>query len=198
MRSRLLALRAAAAAVIVMVAPVDAAAAAQAHGGVKVTISPSVVAPGGEVEIKVEGCQGDRAKVTSDAFSREAKAGGDSRSALHGDASIKGSAEPGSYDVDVRCDGRSHDGAGTVRVVQAAGSTPHDQNGHPTPYAPVQAGGGGTAVLATSGDHATAEASQSGPSPQYTVIGLILAGVAAVTVAFRTSERRRTASRNSD
>ncbi|MER6994799.1 hypothetical protein [Streptomyces sp. NPDC000410] len=55
-----------------------------------------------------------------------------------------------------------------------------------TPYAPVSAGGGGTsAALAVKG------ADEQGPGTTHTVIGLVLAGVAAVAVALRSSRRRR-------
>ncbi|MCX4823333.1 hypothetical protein OG883_26305 [Streptomyces sp. NBC_01142] len=64
---------------------------------------------------------------------------------------------------------------------------PADQD-HASPVAPVQAGGGGTASLAA--EHAVQE--NRGPGTPHTVIGLLLAGVAAVAVAFRSARRRRT------
>ncbi|MGW3624648.1 hypothetical protein [Streptomyces sp. NPDC000880] len=65
---------------------------------------------------------------------------------------------------------------------------PDEPADHSTPYAPVRAGGGGSADLAADGPAAPAEA---GPGIPDTVIGLVLAGVAAVAVAFRSSRRRR-------
>ncbi|MFF3245014.1 hypothetical protein ACFYWY_15085 [Streptomyces sp. NPDC002870] len=56
------------------------------------------------------------------------------------------------------------------------------------PYAPVRAGGGGSAALAADGP---ADPADAGPGIPQAVIGLVLAGVAAVVVAFRSSRRRR-------
>jgi LPXTG-motif cell wall-anchored protein len=53
----------------------------------------------------------------------------------------------------------------------------------------VQAGGGGTAVLAA--PVSTVDADETGPSTSQTVTGLVLAGAAAVAVAVRSSRRRR-------
>ncbi|RDG37134.1 hypothetical protein DVH02_16575 [Streptomyces corynorhini] len=82
----------------------------------------------------------------------------------------------------------------------------HERSDHDkTPYAPVRAGGGGTAThLAASSDAVKAdadkkaEAASTGPGTQHAVIGLVLAGVAAVSVAFRSVRRQRTASRDAD
>ncbi|MET4924339.1 hypothetical protein P3L51_18610 [Streptomyces sp. PSRA5] len=60
-----------------------------------------------------------------------------------------------------------------------------------SPVAPVRAGGGGR----TTTDMA---AEQAGPSTPHTVIGLVLAGVAAVAVAVRSARRKRSAARDSD
>ncbi|MFC4609475.1 hypothetical protein ACFO9E_16850 [Streptomyces maoxianensis] len=65
---------------------------------------------------------------------------------------------------------------------------PYEPADDSTPYAPVRAGGGGTAALAADGPAHSADA---GPSIPHAVIGLVLAGVAAVAVAFRSSRRRR-------
>ncbi|MFD9867096.1 hypothetical protein ACFXI8_25440 [Streptomyces niveus] len=60
-----------------------------------------------------------------------------------------------------------------------------------SPVAPVRAGGGGRTV-------STAAADEAGPSTPHTVIGLVLAGVAAVAVAIRSARRKRSAARDSD
>ncbi|MFE7773092.1 hypothetical protein ACFU5O_04175 [Streptomyces sp. NPDC057445] len=58
-----------------------------------------------------------------------------------------------------------------------------------TPYAPVRAGGGGaSAALA---DEDGTRVNRQGPGTPHTVIGLLLAAVAAVAVAFRSARRRR-------
>ncbi|MFI6700945.1 hypothetical protein ACIBJC_18560 [Streptomyces sp. NPDC050509] len=69
---------------------------------------------------------------------------------------------------------------------------------HREPWSPVRAGGGGTAQLAAEAAPANrAEEHKStgtaGPGTPHAVIGLILAGVAAVAVAFRSVRRQRTA-----
>jgi hypothetical protein len=72
---------------------------------------------------------------------------------------------------------------------------------HSRPTAPVRAGGGGTAQLAAeSGEKAASgdKAGSPGPGTQHAVIGLVLAGVAAVAVAFRSVRRNRTGARDSD
>ncbi|MFF4230198.1 hypothetical protein [Streptomyces sp. NPDC001820] len=69
-----------------------------------------------------------------------------------------------------------------------AAEEPYEPADDSTPYAPVRAGGGGTAALAADGPAHSADA---GPSIPHAVIGLVLAGVAAVAVAFRSSRRRR-------
>ncbi|MFE3824100.1 hypothetical protein [Streptomyces sp. NPDC059092] len=75
---------------------------------------------------------------------------------------------------------------------------------HRDPWGPVRAGGGGTAQLAAEARPAgQAEKPESagtvGPGTSHAVIGLVLAGVAAVAVAFRSVRRQRTAAgRDSD
>lgn len=67
--------------------------------------------------------------------------------------------------------------------------SPSASRPHESPVAPVRAGGGGTAVLAA--PVSTVDADDAGPSTPQTVIGLVLAGVAAVAVAVRSARRRR-------
>lgn len=184
MRSRLIALRAVgAAAVLVLAAP--AAQAAYAADSVEVTVFPDGVAPGGDVEIQVQGCKGTTGAVTSRAFVAQTELTVRSSGRhMSGETTVKAGVTIGTYEVSVRCDGREHAGAGRIKVVK---QQPDHQ---PTPVAPVRAGGGGTAALAAArGDD---PADDAGPGTPHTVIGLVLAGVAAVAVAFRTSRRRRT------
>ncbi|MFI1469771.1 hypothetical protein [Streptomyces wuyuanensis] len=58
-----------------------------------------------------------------------------------------------------------------------------------SPVAPVRAGGGGAADRLASQGAKTADT--QGPGTPHTVIGLLLAGAAAVAVAFRSARRRR-------
>lgn len=141
------------------------------------SVSPSSVAPGGEVELELSGCKAKEAKGSSDAFVSEARftSGGDRT--LYAEARVRADAEPGDYDVEAVCDKHTRVTA-TLTVVHRE---------RPVPIAPVHAGGGGTAVLASE----TAE--QDGPGTTHEVIGLGLAAVAAVAVAFRSVRRRRPA-----
>lgn len=235
MRSGLLALRAAGLVAAMVAVPVLGTTAADAHDSVKATVSPSAVRPGGEVTIKVTGCENPRSvSARSDVFVADSELAG--RGALSGEAKVKSSTEDGKYEVDVWCDGHDHRGAGgfevnhnpkpkpkpsakpklSVKPTAApkpsakpegkAASAPPSKNPKPTrsqtshtsrsasasPVAPVRAGGGGRT---TTTDMA---ADRAGPSTPHTVIGLVLAGVAAVAVAVRSARRKRSAARDSD
>ncbi|KIF69742.1 hypothetical protein HY68_15985 [Streptomyces sp. AcH 505] len=213
MRSRLLALRAAGMIAILVAAPAISVTAAQAHDGVSVTVTPSTIAPGGEVQLKVDGCKKNWANVSSDAFVADVDLSGgknhdrdhESRLPLYGSATIRSSADKGSYEINVNCDGHDHSGVGNVQIVHKSDHH-NDHSGdhsYPQPVAPVGAGGGGTATLA-SGDRSDSRsdaqnsAQASGAGTQHALIGLVLAGVAAVAVAFRSARRERAAGRNTD
>lgn len=239
MRSGLLALRAAGLVAAMVAVPVLGTTAADAHDSVKATVSPSPVRPGGEVKIKVAGCENPRsASARSDVFVADSELAG--RDGLRGEAKIKSSTEDGKYQVDVWCDGHDHRGAGVVEVnhkpkpkpkpsakptpsakpkpkssakptpkssakpsakpeKKAAASAPPSgtathasESASASPVAPVRAGGGGrTSTTDMAADRA-------GPSTPHTVIGLVLAGVAAVAVAVRSARRKRSAARDSD
>ncbi|MFC8826143.1 hypothetical protein ACFT9I_12395 [Streptomyces sp. NPDC057137] len=244
MRSGLLALRAAGLVAAMVAVPVLGTTAADAHDSVKATVTPSPVRPGGEVTIKVTGCENPRSVAArSDVFVADSELAG--RDALRGEAKIKSSTEDGRYEVDVWCDGHDHQGAAVFEVdhdpkpkpkpstkpstkastkpskksstkpkpsdeasarPQAKPASPpasknpkpaHSRAAEPShsssasPVAPVRAGGGGRTSTAMAADKA-------GPSTPHTVIGLVLAGVAAVAVAVRSARRRRSAARDSD
>lgn len=255
MRSGLLALRAAGLVAAMVAVPVLDTTAADAHDSVKATVSPSPVRPGGEVKIKVAGCENPRsASARSDVFVADSELAG--RDGLRGEAKIKSSTEDGKYQVDVWCDGHDHRGAGVVEVnhkpkpkpkpsvkptpsakpkpkssatpKSSAKPTPKSsakssakpekkadasappagtpkparspsahtvhasESASASPVAPVRAGGGGrTSTTGMAADRA-------GPSTPHTVIGLVLAGVAAVAVAVRSARRKRSAARDSD
>ncbi|MEV0319061.1 hypothetical protein ACIBKX_05995 [Streptomyces sp. NPDC050658] len=176
MRIGSLTLRGIAAAAALGVLPV-AAVPAYAHdqGKVHATVTPSSAPPGSRVEVSVTGCEGTTGSAGSGAFTDDAKLTGrdGDKYSLNGSAMIKQGVS-GTYDITVTCDGHPHQGVGTVRVISH----------NPEPVSPVRAGGGGTAQLA-----GTAE--EAGPGTRHAVIGLVLAGVAAVAVAFRSVRRRR-------
>ncbi|MFI7287175.1 hypothetical protein ACIBRY_11090 [Streptomyces anulatus] len=142
-----------------------------------VSVTPSTIAPGGQVELWVDVCgKGREATGNSDAFSSEARFRPADDKGLFAEARIRDDAEPRSYDVWVTCkDGRGK-ATGTLTVVH---------HNRPSPAAPVKAGGGGSATLAERATEA------EGPGTRHTVIGLVLAAVAAVAVALRSSRRRR-------
>ncbi|EST23647.1 hypothetical protein M877_26765 [Streptomyces niveus NCIMB 11891] len=223
----MLALRAAGLVAAMVAVPVLGTTAADAHDSVKATVSPSPVRPGGEVKIKVAGCENPRsASARSDVFVADSELAG--RDGLRGEAKIKSSTEDGKYQVDVWCDGHDHRGAGVVEVnhkpkpsakpTRSAKPTPKSsakpsakpekkaavsappsgtathasESASASPVAPVRAGGGGrTSTTDMAADRA-------GPSTPHTVIGLVLAGVAAVAVAVRSARRKRSAARDSD
>ncbi|MFI7316237.1 hypothetical protein [Streptomyces venezuelae] len=166
----------------VVLAAVLPLGAAQAHdnGSVRATVTPASTAPGATVEVSVTGCSGTTGTAGSGAFEGDAELTGrdGDKYTLNGSARIKRGIS-GTHDITVTCDGHPHQGVGTVRI----------QRHNPEPVSPVRAGGGGTAHLSTS--VAGAEVNEAGPGTRHAVTGLILAGVAAVAVAFRSVRRRR-------
>ncbi|MFE0104170.1 hypothetical protein [Streptomyces sp. NPDC059009] len=156
----------------------------------KATVTPSSASPGAQVEVRADGCDGTTGSASSGAFEYDAELTGrdGDKYSLNGTTKIKYGVS-GSYSVTITCDGHPHQGAGTVQVIR----------NNPAPVSPVRAGGGGTAHLAESqlaqsrlaGPAASAEAREAGPGTRHAVIGLVLAGVAAVAVAFRSVRRRR-------
>lgn len=141
------------------------------------SVSPSSIAPGGEVDLEIDGCKGKEAKGSSDAFVSEARFSPGDDKALFAKARIRSDAEAGDYDVQVMCkDDKNTKASAVVTVVH---------RDLPMPVAPVRAGGGGTAVLADQAAH------QEGPGTVHALIGLALAAVAAVAVALRSVRRRR-------
>ncbi|GHG03047.1 hypothetical protein [Streptomyces hydrogenans] len=189
MRSGPLALRAAGAALALVLVP-GAAATAFAHDGVQVTVTPSTAAPGADVDVRAQGCKGTTGAAKSPAFVADAELtgrdGGDH--AVFGGATVRTGLEDGTYKVSVTCDGHDHPDVGTLTVRH------HERPTHrPVPVAPVRAGGGGTAAFAAPAAPGVAQtASEDGLGTPYTLLGLGMAGAAAVAVAFRSSRRRRT------
>ncbi|MEU8703753.1 hypothetical protein [Streptomyces sp. NPDC048565] len=145
-----------------------------------VSVSPSRVSPGGEVELRTDACgKGRSARGSSEAFASEARFEPADGKGLVAEARIRSDAAPDTYEIQVTCkDGRRVSATGTVTV---------SRHSRPSPVAPVRAGGGGTAALAE--DAAAGE----GPGTRHAVLGLALGAVAAVAVAFRSARRRRPA-----
>ncbi|MDG4860327.1 hypothetical protein P8605_19575, partial [Streptomyces sp. T-3] len=136
--------------------------AAAADGTVKVT--PQQATPGAQVQLYASGCDGTTGSAKSPAFVADgALTGRDGKGfPLSGEAMIRSTTNPGTYDVSVTCDGQDGKAKGTVTVVR----------NQPSPTAPIKAGGGGTAKLAAATD--------DGPNTRHTLVGGLLAGAAAL------------------
>ncbi|MEU5215795.1 hypothetical protein AB0G79_06285 [Streptomyces sp. NPDC020807] len=188
MRSGPIALRVAGAALVLVLAPT--AGSAYAHDGVKVAVTPSTASPGADVDVRVKGCKGTTGAAKSQAFVADAElTGRDGDYPLAGDTTVKSGLEDGTYKVSVTCDGHDHPDVGTVQVRHHQPT--HEPTRRPVPVAPVRAGGGGTAAFAAPAAPGVAQTtSDSGLGTPYTLLGLGMAAVAAVAVAFRSARRR--------
>lgn len=162
-----------------------------------VVVTPAKVRAGGEVDLRVAACDGDKGLARSRAFVETATLKEAADQTLTGRADIRPAAEPGRYTVVVDCYDKTGDlkrgiAEGSVFVV---GGRPHPEpthhdgrhdghdrdRHHGQPVAPVRAGGGGTAADA------------EGPTPATT---LALAGAGAAGLAgFAILRRRRLAAR---
>ncbi|MFJ4831533.1 hypothetical protein ACIP79_16655 [Streptomyces sp. NPDC088747] len=154
-----------------------------ADSGVRVT--PGSPAPGGDIQLRVKGCEGRTGTAKSDAFVADARLTGE-HGALAGETRVPSSLEPGTYDIRVSCDGHDDRIKGTVTVGAAHGGSARPSAAPASPVAPVQAGGGGAATQL-----ALVDARQTGPGTWHAVVGLVLASVAAVAVAVRSARRSR-------
>ncbi|MFI1353288.1 hypothetical protein ACH4TV_06855 [Streptomyces sp. NPDC020898] len=163
-----------------------------ADGGV--TVTPSSPAPGSDLRLVVRGCKGKTGTAKSEAFVADvllARQDG----ALVGGSRVRSSLTPGTYDVTVGCDGQDGKVKGTIAVVEARAEEKKEEGAGKSsaepaepaasPVAPVPAGGGGGA------ERLAAEARDTGPGTRHAVIGLVLAGVAAVAVVVRGVRRSR-------
>ncbi|KUF17204.1 hypothetical protein AT728_15290 [Streptomyces silvensis] len=174
---RLLAVSSTGAALGAALAATLAAGPALAHDQDEVgaRITPANAAPGGRVEVAVTGCAGSTGAAGSGAFAEDAELTGQGGRTLTGTTRVR-EGVTGTYEITVTCDGHPHQGVGTVQVTTS----------RPTPTAPVRAGGGGAAPLTPT----AAVADEAGPGTRHAVVGLVLAGVAAVAVALRSVRRR--------
>ncbi|MGW2637339.1 hypothetical protein [Streptomyces sp. NPDC001348] len=178
-------------AVVACAPAAHAAHAAQAmDGGAGVSLTPASPAPGTDVALRVSGCSGASGTAGSTAFVADARLSG-TGGTLSGDTRIRTTLRPGSYDVRVSCAGEAVAGRITVTEDARSGGRPGAGAPYPrpsapaSPVAPVHAGGGGTAHLAS------VDARAAGPGTAQTVTGLVLAGIAAVAVGLRGARRSR-------
>ena len=198
MRSGPIALRAAGMAVALVLAPT--AGTALAHDGVQATVTPATAAPGADVDVRVTGCKGTTGAARSQAFVADAELTGrdGGKNPLSGDTTLKSGLEDGTYKVSVTCDGHDHHDVGSVHVRRHHEPT-HKPTHHPSPVAPVRAGGGGTAAFAAPAAPGVAQtADEAGLGTPYTLLGLGMAALAAVAVALRSARRRGGAGQGTD
>ncbi|MFD8195742.1 hypothetical protein [Streptomyces wuyuanensis] len=122
--------------------------------------------------------------------SQDGKKDNGSQDGKKDDGSQDGKKDDGSQDRGGGSDDGSDDGSDEG---SDEGDSPEDLLEDPdpaeSPVAPVRAGGGGAADRLASQGAKTADT--QGPGTPHTVIGLLLAGAAAVAVAFRSARRRR-------
>ncbi|MEU1919606.1 hypothetical protein AB0H23_24025 [Streptomyces albogriseolus] len=162
-----------------------AACAAYAADGGDVSVVPAAPVPGADIALRVTGCDAREAVAQSPALVSDARLTPDDGDGLAGDGRVRSTLTAGTYTVTVACDGTER--KGTVEVVRkqapAAGAEP---SAHPSPVAPVNAGGGGAARVFADGRE------RHGPGAAQTVVALALAGTAALTVhrAARRQARR--------
>ncbi|MBB1243488.1 hypothetical protein GL263_07930 [Streptomyces durbertensis] len=120
------------------------------HSAGSVRITPPKVKAGGEVNIRVDSCDGDKAIARSEAFVASVALRPAADDTLSGDASVRRKIEPGTYAVLVDCYDKRGDLQRSIaqgRLVVVGGEKPvPPEPVHPVkPTAPVKAGGGGTA-----------------------------------------------------
>ena len=177
------------AAVVAALTPVPVAFAAD--GGV--SVSPASPAPGSDVRLVVRGCTGKTGTAKSEAFVADVLLAVRERDgALVGGSRVRSSLTPGTYDVTVGCGGQEGKVRGVIAVAvkeaDEGAAEPSAATSRPaaSPVAPVPAGGGGAAE-----ELAADEARGAGPGTRQAVVGLVLAGVAAVVVVVRGFRRGR-------
>ncbi|MFD7664390.1 hypothetical protein [Streptomyces sp. NPDC059788] len=108
------------------------AAAGRAPGAAAgtVAVTPSAVAPGTDAALQVTGCAGRAGRAVSEAFV-DAVPLARVAAGLVGDARVRSSADPGTYDVLVQCDGEDARAAGSFEVVPAS-AAPAGRDGEDT------------------------------------------------------------------
>ncbi|MBT3161880.1 hypothetical protein HTV80_01980 [Streptomyces sp. Vc74B-19] len=168
---------------------------AWAADGGDLSVTPAAPAPGSDIALRVTGCDAREAVAQSPALVSEARLTrtGDG---LAGDSRVRSTLTAGTYAVTYACDGTEREAALKVTPGPApageppppadqAPQTPQAPQTHPSPVAPVNAGGGGTARAVA------ADRERHGPGTAQTVVALALAGTAAVTVHRRARRQAR-------
>ncbi|MER6088606.1 hypothetical protein [Streptomyces bluensis] len=184
-----------------------------ADGGISVTPSPA--APGSDIQVRARGCSGRTGTASSEAFVADAVLteaavtedvvtgrGG----VLVGETRVRSSLRPGTYRVEVPCDGVEDKieamltvaGKAGARGPSAAATTPAPLTtpAPPSPQATASGvGGGETAHVVAKGNVAKENRElnprDEGPGARHAVVGLVLASVAALVVVRRGARRGR-------
>ncbi|WP_461030384.1 hypothetical protein, partial [Streptomyces sparsus] len=118
------------------------------YGGGSVVVYPTSVQAGGEVNLRVDACDGDKGIARSKAFVASVALKPAADRTLTADASIRKPIQPGSYQITVDC----YDKTGNLKPaiaegrVTVVGQRPTHRPLPLEPTAPVRAGGGGTAT----------------------------------------------------
>ena len=176
--------------------------------GVGVSVTPASPVAGSDIRLTAQGCAGRTATAVSAAFVADARlTGAAPDGALVGETRVRSSLAPGTYDIRVGCDG--HDGKVTGRITVPGATVPGSSSSSASsssapsasasvsapasPVAPVHAGGGGTAHLASVNAAHAVDVRNTGPGVRQAVIGLVLASVAAIAVAMRSTRRNQDA-----
>lgn len=196
---------------VTALAPLTAHA-AEGTGGT-VSVSPESPAPGGDIALRLTGCDGGTATAVSAAFVSEARLTG-SGGTVTGETRIRTSLKIGAYAVQITCGDRT--ARGNIQVAEHRTGTdsgtdsdtdtgtgtdtdtdtdtdsdpataPHPST-PPSPTAPVRAGGGGASAHLTP---TAADADREGPGTAHAITGLLLAGAAAVAVILRGARKSR-------
>ncbi|MEV7142340.1 hypothetical protein [Streptomyces tauricus] len=190
-----------------------------ADGGVRVT--PGSPAPGSDIRLRVQGCTGMTGTAASAAFVADARLTGASgdltgktrvrstldpgtydikvtcdgfEQQLKGTVTIADKKQREKQEREQKEKEREQKarekekGASEQKQAPeppAAPASPASPAAPASPVAPVHAGGGGTSRIAA------AEARSEGPGTRHAVVGLVLAGVAAVAVAVSSARRSR-------
>lgn len=192
--------------------------ASAADGGISVTPSPA--APGSDIQVRARGCSGRTGTASSEAFVADAvlteaavtEAAVTGRGGvLVGETRVRSSLRPGTYRVEVPCDGVEDKieamltvaGKAGARGPSAAATTPAPLT-TPAPASPQATasgvGGGETAHVVAKGNVAKENVAKEnrelnprdeGPGARHAVVGLVLASVAALVVVRRGARRGR-------
>ncbi|QLE72192.1 hypothetical protein FGW37_11820 [Streptomyces rectiverticillatus] len=102
-----------------------------------IELTPVSSHPGGQVQLRVAGCAGNRATAASEAFVTDAKLAKDS-AGLFAEATVRSTVDPGVYPVRVHCDGYDAVAEGKLTVVPHGKPLP-PSGGHDQVVLPSQA-----------------------------------------------------------